>query len=412
MRVGNPAARVIRVLLLAALTVSPAAASASAPGVGELAGRVRDLLGLLAETPPTVTPQSVPASGQDGPTVSISRLDDPTRIERELRSAIRDPLNATTLTVVDGIARLGRYTLGSSEVQRGHVVVLRGDADVHGRLEGNLVTLDGDITVHPGATVVGDLLAIGGRVREAGGAIIGSIQSLQALESPPPTDDARALPLLVASRGAGAVGVFLTLLVLGFGLVTFGRPNLEIVSDTVTQSFGRSFLAGVLGQILLIPTFGMLVVGLVLTVAGVLLVPFAVVVFALLAIIAVLGGLLSVAHAMGERITRRRMAHGDALSPNSYRYFATGLAGVAVIWFCWVAFGWVPVAGPVILAAALLGTWFVTTVGFGAALLSRGGMRESFSGRMLPPAMQTDEYLWATPQLGVPAVQRPPKTSA
>ena len=27
----------------------------------------------------------------------------------------------------------------------------------------------------------------------------------------------------------------------------------------------------------------------------------------------------------------------------------------------------------------------------------------------VPPAMMTDEYLWATPQLGVPAVKRPPK---
>lgn len=409
MRAGNPAVPVIRVLIMAALTVSSVGASAPAPGVGELAGRVRDLLGLLAESSPAVTPQAVASSGQDGPTVSIKRLDEPTRIERELRTAIREPLEATTLTVPDGMARLGRYTLGSSEVQSGDVVVLRGDADLHGRLEGNLVTLDGDIIVHPGATVVGDLLAIGGRVREAGGTIIGSVQSLQALESPPPAVAARSLPMLVATRGAGAIGVFLTLLVLGFGLVTFGRPNLEIVSDTVTQSFGRSFLVGVLGQILVIPTFGMLVVGLVLTVAGVLLLPFAAVVFALLTIIAVLGGLLAVAHAMGERITRRQMANGRAVSPNSYRYFATGLAGIAGIWFGWVAFGWVPVAGPMILAGALLGTWFVTTVGFGAALLSRGGMRESFSGRMLPPAMMTDEYLWATPQMGVPAVSRPAK---
>jgi hypothetical protein len=51
----------------------------------------------------------------------------------------------------------------------------------------------------------------------------------------------------------------------------------------------------------------------------------------------------------------------------------------------------------------------VATAGFGAALLSRGGIREEFTGRLLPPAMMTDEYLWATPQMGVPAVKRPPK---
>jgi hypothetical protein len=175
------------------------------------------------------------------------------------------------------------------------------------------------------------------------------------------------------------------------------------------HSFGRAFFAGLLGQILVLPTFGMLIVGLILTVAGALLVPFAVVVYTLLAIIAVLGGVLAVAHAMGETITRRRMARGIVASPNSYRYLLTGLGAIAASWLAWVVFGWVPVAGSLAFLAAAIGSWCVATAGFGAALLSRGGIREEFTGRLLPPAMMTDEYLWATPQMGVPAVKRPPK---
>ena len=79
----------------------------------------------------------------------------------------------------------------------------------------------------------------------------------------------------------------------------FGRHNLEIVSDTVSHSFGRAFVTGLLGQILLLPTFGMLVVGLILSVAGILLLPFAVAVFALLMVVAVRG-----------RLSRRRARHG------------------------------------------------------------------------------------------------------
>jgi hypothetical protein len=41
-------------------------------------------------------------------------------------------------------------------------------------------------------------------------------------------------------------------------------------------------------------------------------------------------------------------------------------------------------------------------------LLSRAGLREGFAGRILPPEAMTDEYLWATPQFGVPAAKRPP----
>lgn len=224
-------------------------------------------------------------------------------------------------------------------------------------------------------------------------------------ESPAPP----ALPTIIASRGAGVLGVFLGFMILGGGLIAFGRPNLEIVSDTVTHAFGRSFMAGLLGQLLLIPTIGIVVVALALTVAGILLVPFAVVVAVFLALIGVLGGLLAVAHAMGERFTRRRMAQGAALSPNSYRYLMTGLAALGLTWFCWVAFGWVPVAGALLFTMATVVTWVVATVGFGAALLSRGGIHEEFSGRFLSPPMMTDEYLWATPQFGVPAVKRPPK---
>jgi len=64
---------------------------------------------------------------------------------------------------------------------------------------------------------------------------------------------------------------------------------------------------------------------------------------------------------------------------------------------------------PLMLATAALSTWTVATIGFGAALLSRGGVREHFAGRLLGGDMMTDEYLWATPQFGVPAAKRPPR---
>ncbi|HRP08774.1 MAG TPA: polymer-forming cytoskeletal protein, partial [Gemmatimonadales bacterium] len=332
-------------------------------------------------------------------------LDVPEKLELDLRSALRDPLGSTRLTVVGGLARIGHYSLGSAERHQGHVVVLKGNAEIHGELQGNLVTLDGDVVMRPGGRVLGDVLAIGGRVRNPEG-ITGTWQEIAAFT---PTVAATPIPALLLQRGAGLLAVFLTLTVLGLGMVTFGRPNLEIVSDTVTHSFGRSFVTGVLGQILVLPTFGMLVVGLILTVAGALLVPFAVVVYALLAVVAVLGGVLAVAHAMGETITRRRMARGLAVSPNSYRYVLTGLGAIAASWLAWILFGWVPVAGTIAFAAAVIGTWCICTAGFGAALLSRGGIREEFTGRLLPQAMMTDEYLWATPQLGVPAVKRPPR---
>lgn len=219
---------------------------------------------------------------------------------------------------------------------------------------------------------------------------------------------ATAQSLSVGERAGGVAGAFLMLVVVGTGLVMFARPALETVSDTVVHSLGRAFAVGLLAEVLVLPTLFLAVVGLTITVVGALLVPFVVVVAALVVIASLLLGLLSMAHAMGEVVTRRRMARGAALPASSYRYVVLGIAGLVAAWMVWVAFGWVPVAGALLLGTAALVTWFVATVGLGATLLSRGGLRAEFTGRLVPAEAFTDEYLWATPQLGVPAV-RPPR---
>lgn len=361
---------------------------------------------------PHPTPQAIPPAGNGRQAVPLDDLSKPTAIEAQLRSALRPQDGAMRITVPNGTARLGDFSIGSNESVSGHLLVVQGTADVYGKLLGNLVTVEGDVVLHPGGVVSGDILTLGGEVRDEGGEIGGEVRSFRsaavlerAIETRPAPPSAFET---VFRRLAGAVGVFLTLGALGFGLVMFGRPNLEVVSDTVSHSFGRAFATGLLGQLLLLPTFGMLVVGLILSVVGIVLLPFAVVVYALLVIVAAVGGYLAVAHAMGETYTRRRLALGVMIgSPNSYRYLLVGLAALAALWMAWSIFGWVPVAGDLIRGAAILVTWLLGTTGFGAALLSRAGIRENFAGRLIPPEALTDEYLWATPQFGVTAAKRP-----
>ena len=364
----------------------------------------------LQTGPPRKNPAPRPIA-PGGATVDLSNLSQPTAVEDRLQLALGDKADPR-LTIPGGTARRGNYSIGSEESFNGHLLVVDGNADVYGRLRGNLVTLRGDVMLHPGSMVAGDILTLNGKVRDLGGEIGGEVRSLESVTSTAglaPAETAALSPVeSVFYRIAGVIGVFLTLLVLGFGVVTFGRQNLEIVSDTVSHSFGRSFVTGLLGQILLLPTFGMLVVGLILSVAGILLLPFAVAVFAMLVVVGVVGGYLAVAHALGETYTRRRMALGVIVrSPNSYRYLLLGLLAIASLWSAWALFGWVPVAGSIIWGAAFFVSWLLGTAGFGAALLSRAGIKENFSGRLFPPEAMTDEYLWATPQFGVPAGRRP-----
>jgi len=201
------------------------------------------------------------------------------------------------------------------------------------------------------------------------------------------------------------VGLFVALAMIGFGTVFFARRNIEVVADTAANAFGRSLVVGLLGQLLLLPTLAMLIVGLVFTIVGILLLPFAVLAYVIAACVAALGGYLAVAHAIGETVSRRRMANGVFVRyPNAYGYLFTGLIGLLGLWAAAALFGW---AGPVVFVfrgAAFIVTWLAATVGFGAVLLSRAGLRETFAGRHAGEL--SDEYLWATPP-ATPAAPRP-----
>lgn len=408
------------VLALILLLVGAARPAAADPRGGDVAGVARDFWELIQQIrrepadsirtrTQAVQPRAIPAAEAGGFLVDLTDLSHPLALEEQIGRLAAMPEREMRATVPGGAARLGAFSVGSDQTLAGHLLVVRGDAQVFGRLQGNLVAYDGDIVVHPGAVVSGDVLAIHGVVHDRGGEIGGELRTLSAA----PVETAVVEPPLSAGevtlrRVAGVLGVFLTLVALGYGLAAFGRHNLQVVSDTVSHSFGRAFVTGLVGQILILPTFGMLVVGLVLSVAGILLLPFAVAVYALLVIIGVVGGYLAVAHAMGETYTRRRLAQGLMMgAAGSSRFLLAGLAATMSLWIAWALFGWVPVAGSLIRGAAILVTWLLATAGLGAAMLSRAGIRENFAGRIIPPEALTDEYLWATPQFGVPAVKRP-----
>lgn len=396
-------------VLLGSLFASPLQASSADrfEGAANLLERLRDRFRLTLGAQEAIEPHAL-ADDPAGVVVHLSRIDDPRALERQLRDLVQAPYAGIRMRTPDGYAHVGHFSVGSAESLQSSVLVIKGTADVYGSVAGNVVALDGNILLHRGASIGGDAIAYGGSVTNLGGTVGGRTVTMAepdlTLAAVPDS------PLLRAGVNAAAVaGTFITLALLGFGLVLFGRANLEVVSDTVSHSFLRSFLVGLLSQVLIIPTFGMLVVGLVLSVVGVLLVPFVVAVYCLLVIVGIVGGFLAVTHAMGETHTRRQMARGVAVSPNSFRYLVTGLGAVAAVWAAWVVFGWVPVAGSLIFGAAALATWLLATAGLGACVLSRAGIQPSFAGRYLPAEMLTDEYLWATPQQGVPAVKRPPR---
>ena len=304
---------------------------------------------------------------------------------------------------------IGDVRVASGQKVDGDLVVYRGDADVFGEVAGSVIALFGDVTYHRGAVIGKNAVSIGGQVQDRGGKVHGDVKTISRADLSSATSEELAVAHELAAPQAppsaldtvftdvrNVVAVFVAFAMLGFGTVFFGRRYIEVIADTASHSFGRSFVVGLLGQLLLLPTFAMLVVGLVFTLVGILLLPFAIVAYVIAAMLACVGGYLAVAHAIGETFTRRRMAHGAFVSaPNAYGYLFAGLVGLLGLWAAAALTGWM---GPVVILfriAAIIVTWLAATTGFGAVLLSRAGLRESFSGRHY--GEMSDEYLWATP---------------
>src|SRR6185436_13935737 len=122
------------------------------------------LIGALAARADVSSAQvTPPGSPTDGPVVDLHRLSDPVALEQRLRSLLKtNP--AGRITVPDGQARRGNVSVAASETLTGNLLVMEGRLDLHGTVTGNVVALDGDIVLYPGALVTGDALAIGGRI--------------------------------------------------------------------------------------------------------------------------------------------------------------------------------------------------------------------------------------------------------
>jgi hypothetical protein len=188
----------------------------------------------------------------------------------------------------------------------------------------------------------------------------------------------------------GLFGAFVALSAIGFGASFFAGRQLDVIADTVSTSFARSFFVGLFAQPLLIPAFGAMIVGLTLTVIGILVIPVAILAFLATLVAAVIGGYLAIARVAGSVWMKRRKGDHGTEGFGILRSVAYGLAILLAVWVPAVVLGGTPVAGSILTWTAALATWALVTTGFGAAILTRGGVRTTFGRRFtpreLPPA--------------------------
>ena len=306
--------------------------------------------------------------------------------------------------------RLGNQEVAAGSTFPGTAATARGNLAVRGRVAGDAIALHGDVIVYPGGSVGGNAIAVDGRVRTVGGIVEGDVRSVRGLTGTLLARAAGESPSAEPVTTWGAIklviGWFAILVAMGIGVLLFAERNLDGVVSVLEQHFSRSFWTGVLTQVAAIPALLLLLVGLAISVVGILLVPFAVFAF----VIALAGlmtlGFIAVARFTG-RAFFRSAGEGRAVK---LRSLFVGLLIYLGLWLVAAVFISSPVVGSVLRAVALAGSWVALTFGLGATMLSRAGTQKDVATKRA--AKVVDELSWQTPTpvTGVAAARRPVAT--
>ena len=343
-----------------------------------------------------------PASAQD--TSATSRSGSSDRKER-----LRREIELLRLTGADGRVpsadsfTVGPRTIAASEVHKGAVSVTDGDLHVAGRIDGDAIVFGGNIILDKGAEITGDALSVGGRVIVGEGRVDGEIRALTGPLQFAPQGRTSA-PMGTVQTIKLVIGCFAILVVIGFGVLMFAEGNLDGVVIALERSVTKAFWLGVLGQLLLMPALLLLLVGLTLTVLGILLIPFAIVSYVIAAAGVITLGFLAAARLTGSAVTRR-VAAPRAMN---LRALMIGTTMFALIWLIAASFTWHPLLGAVLRGIAAIVTWVALTVGLGGAIASRAGTQRP-GARSAPSPAARDDLAWQTPTpvTGVAAARRP-----
>jgi hypothetical protein len=355
--------------------------------------------------PVTPPPGNTPTAAQATPQT-------PARDSAQLRQEVEQHRAAGDTYLPDAENfTIGDRTIAANTRVDGPIAVAHGNLDVFGTVSGDVVSLGGDVRVHRGGHVTGSALAAGGKVIVDGGVVEGSRRAIGIAPPTLPTvPTIQAQPLSTWESVKLVIAWFALLTLIGLGVMVFAGGNLEGVVVGLERGFARSFWLGVAGQVALLPLLLVLVVGLAVTVIGVLLIPFAIVAYVIAAAGLVTLGFLAVA-----RLTGGVMASDRGTSSQRgvhLRALAIGLVVYLGMWMVAALFAWNPVIGAVLRGIAFAVTWVVATVGLGATLASRAGTRRPGAGSTKKTS--TDELAWQTPTpvSGVAAATRKLKVGA
>ncbi len=300
---------------------------------------------------------------------------------------------------VNGKVVRGNHTVAFGDTIRGPLLVLRGNADIHGAVLGDVTTIFGDVTVRDGAEIRGGATAWRGRVIVEGGRVRGQLRANPFAAVP----RAQAAAM---SRGDAlrlSAGWLAMLLTVGLVALVSASRNLDATARLLEQNFGRAFLVGLAGQLGFLPLLIIVIVAMCVTVIGILLVPFVLVAAPVAFAGLVTLGWLAMALMLGH-VVMRSAAHEARAG-----MIRALIPGIVLLMAPWVIAAAMQGTGTMSLLARAFAigiTWVAATAGLGGALLSRAGTGRSRRARV-EPAASSAGWQTPTPVAGIATARRP-----
>jgi hypothetical protein len=273
------------------------------------------------------------------------------------------------------VKEMGRYaqvntgdlTVPAGTTTSGSVMVLRGNLDVYGNVDGAATAILGDVIVHEGGRVRGGAVALMGHVRNEGGSILGVIKDIGPTHNRS-TVSFGGRPRTTLGSLVAAIIWLVVLVLIGTFVLFFMRDYLHRAVEVVTHDTGKSLLTGVLGGLASIPVLIALVIAMAITIIGVFFIPIGVAAFLIaLSGIGILG-FLAVAQVAGIAIARKTETETPA--GQELQFLFTGILAFSALWIIAAAFTWFPVLGAMLRMLAFAVTFVAVAVGFGAVILS------------------------------------------
>ena len=263
--------------------------------------------------------------------------------------------------------RTGDMVVPAGSTTSGSVMVIRGNLDVYGNVDGAATAILGDVIVHEGGRVRGGAVALMGHVRNEGGSILGVIKDVGPTHNRS-TVSFGGRPRTTVGSLVSAIVWLVVLLLMGTFVLFFMRDYFKRAVEVVTNETGRSLATGLLAGLAAVPVVVALCIAMAITIVGIFFIPIGVAAF-MVAVggIAILG-FLAVAHVAGIALSHKSQSETPA--GEELQYLFTGILAFSALWIVAAAFTWFPILGSILRVLAFSVTLVAAATGFGAVILS------------------------------------------